>query len=231
MLNVKIIQHNVRNWKKDKYALNNIYQKEDPEIILINSHGMKNNETIKIYNYEVYSRNGLNEHSSGISIAIKRGIQYKINESYESDFLSVTLETTLGPIAIATAYVPFRIGFIHYPDFYKFFKQKIPAYFLGDTNARHPLLGHNSENQMGKQIATLINRGHATHIGPHFPTFITHRSKTTPDIILSNSLACYNHHAEPGPATPSDHIPVMFKISSSPIQIEIKPRLNFKKAN
>jgi hypothetical protein len=79
---------------------------------------------------------------------------------------------------------------------------------------------------MGKQIATLIDRGHSNHIGPYFPTFITHRSKTTPDIILSNRHAFHNHFSEPGPVTPSDHIPIIFKISTNPIQIKIKPRLN-----
>lgn len=68
-------------------------------------------------------------------------------------------------------------------------------------------------------------------MGPHFPTYITHRSKTTPDIILSNRHSFYNHFSQPGPATPSDHTPVIFLISTNPIQIPIKARTNFKKAD
>jgi hypothetical protein len=229
--NIKIIQHNVRHWNNNRFAFSNIYQAVDPDIILINSHGNKTTTPIKIQNYDVYLKNHLEDQHNGTAIAIKNNIQYRINENYHSDFLSVTIETTFGQISIGTAYVPFRIGYLHYPDFYSFFKQNIPAYFLGDINARHHFLGHNNANQMGNQLATLIQRKHATHIGPYFPTFITHRSKTTPDIILCNRNTYHNHFSEPGPATPSDHTPVIFKLSTSPIQIPIKERLNFKKAD
>lgn len=228
---LQILQHNVRHWDSSNFALNNIYRTIDPHIILINSHGKKKGEIIKIYNYDVYQRNVLNETNSGVAIAIRKDTKYRINESYTSDMISVTIETSLGEIDIATAYVPFRIGYIHYPDFFKFFTQKNPAYFLGDINARHRTLGHYNNNAMGHQLQTLIDRNHAIHIGPYFPTFYTHRSKTTPDIILCNNKTIHNHYAEPGPATPSDHTPVLFTINSSPIQIKIKSRKNFKKAN
>ena len=57
------------------------------------------------------------------------------------------------------------------------------------------------------------------------------RSKTTPDIILKNNEAFHNTFAEIGPLTSSDHIPAIYKISTSPIMTEISPRLNYKKAN
>ncbi|KAG0417979.1 RNA-directed DNA polymerase from mobile element jockey, partial [Dictyocoela roeselum] len=145
--------------------------------------------------------------------------------------ISTTIETSLGDIEVATAYIPFRIGYIHYPDFYKFFTKNKPAYFLGDINARHRSLGHQNNNVMGQQLQTLIDRNHATHIGPYFPTFFTHRSKTTPDIILCNNKTIHNHYAEPGPATPSDHTPVILTINSNPIQTKIKERKNFKRAD
>ncbi|KAG0419455.1 hypothetical protein EQH57_0505, partial [Dictyocoela roeselum] len=193
---ITIIQHNVRNWKNNKFQLSNSYSTVNPHVIIINSHGNLNTEPIKIFNYDVYSRNSLGEQNNGIAVAIRRDIQYRINEDYYSDFLSVTLKTNHGDVQIGTAYVPFRIG------------------LLGDINARHRCLGHQNDNIMGKQLSTLLDRGHATHIGPYFPTFITHRSKTTPDIILSNRHAYHNFFSQPGPPTSSDHLAVIFTIST-----------------
>uniref|UniRef100_A0A2P2HYG4 RNA-directed DNA polymerase from mobile element jockey-like n=1 Tax=Hirondellea gigas TaxID=1518452 RepID=A0A2P2HYG4_9CRUS len=145
--------------------------------------------------------------------------------------LSVRLETDIGLVEIGTAYVPFRIGYLHYPDYYRFFNRSYPSYFLGDMNARSAALGHRNDNTMGIQLATLVNRNHAQHIGPNFPTFITHRSKSSPDIILGNKHMIYNYSAEPGQLTPSDHIPIIFTISTNPIQVPIRERSNFRKAD
>jgi len=140
-------------------------------------------------------------------------------------------------IHILTTYVPQHMYIcttthLHYPDFYKALNNREPTYILGDLNARHSILGYNSNNIRGKQLATLINRGHATHTGPDFPTLLTHRSATTPDIILTNNRVFHNTHASPGTIlTPSDHIYIKFTISSSPIQIPIKERPSLKKAD
>ena len=72
----KIIQHNVLNWRTRKNELSNIYFKEDPDIILINSHCLTNYETIKLFGYNVYQRNAQNEDTAGIAIAIKRNIRH-----------------------------------------------------------------------------------------------------------------------------------------------------------
>ena len=69
----------------------------------------------------------------------------------------------------------------------------------------------------------------AKHDGPYVPTFIT--SKTRPDIILKNPEAFHNIFAELGPLTSSDHIPIIYEISTTPICTEINPRLNFRKAD
>ena len=76
-----------------------------------------------------------------------------------------------------------------------------------------------------------MEKGIAKHDGPYFPTFITNRSKTSPDIILKTPEAFHNTFAELGPLTSSDHIPIIYKISTAPIYTEINPRLNFRKAD
>ena len=162
---------------------------------------------------------------------MKRNLTYRIKEDHFSDLLSIQVETNLGKIEIATEYIPPRIGYLHYPDYYHLFKSKDPVYFIGDINARHSTLGNSNNNLIGTQVNTLIQRNNAIHKGPFFPTYITQRSKTTPDIILTNTRVFHNTLAENGPLTPSDHIPIIFKISLNPIMIKIPKRFSFKKAD
>ena len=224
------MQLNVCGWKKNKLSIINAINKENFDIILLNEHGMKNHEEMKIYNYNVFKTNTLNEKSNGCAIAVKRNISYRIREDFHSDLLSIEIETSLGPIVIATAYIPPRIGYLNYIDYYRLFNDRLPVYFIGDLNARHNYLGHSNNNRIGNNLKDLIDNNHAIVEGPMFPTFITNRSKTSPDIILKNSNAFHNSYAEPGPLTSSDHIPIKFTISSKPIYIPIQERNSFTKA-
>ena len=52
-----------------------------------------------------------------------------------------------------------------------------------------------------------------------------------PDIALTNKQAHLNTYLKAGPLTPSDHLPIIMKISTNPIQIPITPRLQFSKSN
>ena len=229
---LKIIQHNIRHWPTNKHTLTNVYTKEDPDIILINSHGLIDNATLKLQHYIVHQNNKDNEIHNGTAIAIRQNIKYKLIEDFYTDMLGVTIETREGPIHIVTTYVPPRYQHIHYPDFYNVLNKQEPVYILGDLNARHPYFGHGNTNTRGILIMHLINREHAIHLGPQFPTFITHRSATTPDIILANNKIFHNTHIEQGKLlTSSDHNYIIFTISTSPIQIPTKTRPSFPKAN
>ena len=58
---LKIIQHNVANWKSNKNNLANIYKEINPDIVLLNSHGTKTNEEIKLFGYITHKINNNNE--------------------------------------------------------------------------------------------------------------------------------------------------------------------------
>ena len=227
-----IIQHNVLHWHTHKHTLSNTYLQESPDIILINSHGQNNDTNIKIFGYTVHQINTTNSLHNGVAIAVKNNLKNHIDNSFESDMLAVTIETQQGPINIATTYSPPRQQYLHLPDFYKLIHKQHPTYIIGDLNAANRQLGYNYDNNKGKQISTLVNRGHLTHLGPHFPTYINNRSATTPDIILANRKTFHNIHITPGTLIhSSDHNYIKINISTNPIQIPILERKSMKKAD
>ena len=69
-INLSIVQHNVLKWKTHRIDLINVYNEINPDVILINSHGNKSNEKIKIFNYVTYQSNMLEERNSFIQISL-----------------------------------------------------------------------------------------------------------------------------------------------------------------
>lgn len=231
MTRLVILQHNVRHWATNRHALTNVYTKEDPHVILINSHGLTK-DSLRLMNYNTHQSNKADEMHSGTAICIRRDVKYRLIDHFETDMIGVTVTTNQGPIDILTTYVAPRQPYLHYADFHKALTVDRPAYLIGDLNAKNTIFGHPSTNNRGQQLAMLTDRGHATILGPEFPTVITYRSATSPDIILGNSKTFHNYNATPGTElTPSDHNYIRMTISSSPIQIPIRPRPSLKRAD
>ncbi|KAK4292901.1 hypothetical protein Pmani_034362 [Petrolisthes manimaculis] len=228
---VKVIQHNVLHWRERKTDLANIYRKIDPDIILINSHGIPDNKPLHLSQYRIHRKNTTNTHTDGTAIAIKHNIQHKIIDNFISDTLAVEIDTSTGKIIIATLYQPPARPYIPIPDFLQLFRRNTPVYMLADLNANHHFLGYRHTNTAGRQLYNLTLNRTIQHIGPHFPTYYSANSNTTPDIILTNFRTHHNTHTAPGPLTTSVHIPIIFTISASPIQIPSMPRPSFKQAN
>ena len=161
---------------------------------------------------------------------LKTPFPTKFHDTYISDLLAVEIQTNTGPVILTTLYQPPARDYLPIPDFTQLFRQHAPVYMLADLNARHPTLGHRDRNTKGKQIAHIRHRT-LHHIGSHFPTYYAHNTATTPDIILTNYRTHHNTHITQGPLTSSDHIPIIMKISTAPIQTPIPPRPCFAKAN
>ena len=64
------------------------YNKNYPDI-LSNSVSVRDNKQIKIYNYNVYSKNHLNELQAGVATAVRKNLQHKILDDFVDDLLSV----------------------------------------------------------------------------------------------------------------------------------------------
>ena len=95
----------------------------------------------------------------------------------------------------------------------------------------HYDLGYSSTNIAGRQLTQMTRNDKCRHIGPNFKTRTTANTSQSPDIALTNSHAYFNIHFRPGPLSPSDHIPIIVTISSNPIQVPIRPRLQFSKTD
>lgn len=72
MNSITIVQHNVQSWGNRTFELTNIYRTINPDIILINSFGIK---TPKIRGYNTYSKNQFNEAHDGAAILIRQNIK------------------------------------------------------------------------------------------------------------------------------------------------------------
>lgn len=214
---IKILQHNVLHWRERKFGLTHYYKTIDPEIILINSHGMKNNEPLKIHGYTIHKRNQSDSPTDGTAMAIKSNLKFRIIDDFTSDILAAEITTSTGKIIVATLYQPPARDYLPVPDFISLFRRHLPVYMITDLNANHPFLGYRSTNVKGRQLFHLTNNGTLKHIGPQFPTFISHNAATTPDIILTNSRTYHNTHITQGALTASDHLPIILTISAKPI--------------
>ena len=77
----------------------------DPDIILINDHSLLDSDsTLKVQHYTVYTINKRNEIHSGTAITLKSNIKHTIQDDILSDLISDKVETSLGPVFIATLF-------------------------------------------------------------------------------------------------------------------------------
>ena len=226
-----IVQHNVQSWNTNRHTLTNIYNDIDPDVILLNETSVLQDERLTIFNYNIYRTNQSNERHSGAAIAIRRNLTAKVDDDFYQDFLTATIETAQGPVTLATGYIPPRTKYINTADLHKIFNRRHPVYLLADLNAYHRHFDYNSDSLRGKQIVTIINTHDIQYLGPHFKTRTTGQTRRSPDIVLANDRAYLNIHLKPGPLTPSDHAPIIAKISYDPIQIPITTRFQFSKTN
>lgn len=219
------------HWRDRRRGLLNTYTAIDPDIILINSHGLPDNETLHIPQYRVHRKNSSNTHTDGTAIAVKHNTPHRIIDTFISDTLAVEIDTTTGKIIIATLYQPPARPYIPTPDFIQLFRRNTPVYMLADLNANHPAFGYKRKNVAGTQLYNLMLQHTLQHRGPYFPTYLAANTSTTPDIFLTNFKTYHNIHIEAGPLTTSDHLPIILTISASPIQVPTPPRPNYNQAD
>lgn len=96
MENITIIQHNVLHWETRKFNLTNTYLEFKSHVILLNGHGMKQKESIKIPGFIIYQLNSTDELLDGCALLIKSNIKHKLDDNYITDFVDISIETEIG---------------------------------------------------------------------------------------------------------------------------------------
>ena len=218
--NISIIQHNVHTWTDERaIELSNYYNLHNPDVILLNSTS-RPNKTVKIFNYNVYERNYLNEYQARIAIAVKKNIQHKILDDFQDDILGIRMETDKGPIELYTIYSPPRRNYLPIGEINRIAQKNIPTYLIGDINAQHQMLAYTYVNNKGRIIKSYVDNNKLKHFGPDFPTLV--RRNGRPDIVLGNRWTHLNMLIAPGSLTSSDHLLIHIKLSTNAIIKDIK---------
>ena len=142
------------------------------------------------------------------------------------------LFTQHGSILVATTYTRPNTH-IPFADINNLFNYNEPTYILADFNATHTTFNHNMNNGHGIQLAQLCTLKHLRFLGPDFFTsFPGCGGRGRPDLVLTNRLSLHlHHHLSPGPVCGSDHIPIVFYVSSNPIAIPSPPRQDYTKTD
>lgn len=218
---INITQINIRTWEKNKYLLTTALHSSLPDIFLLNENNTSKN--IKCRGY--YTIQNFNNHS-GVAILIKNNIQFSIIPTSNDTILAIKIQTTLGPLIIATIYSPPRFNHINTITLNKLLDQNTPFIIIGDFNAKHNIFHNFKSNKeanakiKGEQLFQLIKNRNMHILGPDFDTFETNRGKGKPDLIISNhSFNIFHSQISRGPFVGSDHRPIIMKISTSPIKI------------
>ena len=151
MKTLNILQHNVHTWSTRKFELQKIYTKLDPHIILINSHGCKKEEELKIFNYKIQQNNITNSWQDGAALAVRRDVSFKRIDNLQ-EMLAVQVELEHEEVVVATGYCPFRRAAIPILDILKILNMDCPSYIIGDLNISSCRLGDTHTNMFGKQF-------------------------------------------------------------------------------
>ena len=141
---LRIKYTNVQNWTEEKEtALIGHLTEKEPDIILITSTSkLHHQKHIKIQNYNTFATNKSNERHAGAAIAIKKGINFEIKNNFLNDCIGAQIQTTHGPVLIATAYSPPRHNVLPQHDLNHIMRNHIPTILAADLNARHRMFGY-----------------------------------------------------------------------------------------
>lgn len=112
-----MMQHNVLTWRGRNHELSNTYSQINPHIILLNSHGVREDEPLRIPGYRVHRSNKHNRHLDGTDTAIKNTLQNRLMDDFLTNKLAIKIQTATGKIIIATDYItPSRSTFKNSSD-------------------------------------------------------------------------------------------------------------------
>ena len=124
---ITVVQNNVISWTSNRSKeLSNCYNRLSPEILLLNSTSIQNNN-INFFNYNIDSKNYTSENHAGVAVGVRKDANYKILDYFNDDFIGVQIDTTKGPVAIHTTYIPPKRNYLPIGDIKRAMQRMIPT--------------------------------------------------------------------------------------------------------
>ena len=104
---IRVVFQNVNNWKTNHEALRPAYSKVNADVILLAHTGLEMEDRLKMPPYITYKTKNISGPFAGVAILIKPGISHEvIQKPFYEDTIAVRIDTTTGPIILATCYHP-----------------------------------------------------------------------------------------------------------------------------
>ena len=169
---MKLIQYNVQHWKSHHQQLIEIYRTVNSDIILINSHGLRNDEDLKIPSYRVSQQSDVRSSRWGCdSFSTQHEIKKKLSIG-PTGLLKIEVPAEYDSIIIATHYLPPRCQDGLLTDILQnVANSHQPYYFVGDLNASARLLQDSWTNDRGRVRAAYVQNHRVEHISTEINTF------------------------------------------------------------
>ena len=134
-MGIKVLQVNIRNFKKLKYSFNLTINEIQPHVILLNETGIADSSQLKIRGYKGFGVNNSEHH--GMAIFYKINLHIEHVTFTDDNLIAIKIVTNTGKIIIATSYSPPRTKSLPIISINKLFNQPYPILFIGDLNAHH----------------------------------------------------------------------------------------------
>ena len=100
-------------------------------------------------------KNLSNQARGGAALAIKRSFKHRTINNLSNKTVACKIHTNIGPVIIATAYIPPRRLIIVRSDLDILKTHNCSVYALGDFNGKHRKLGHIQTYDSGEQLLEL----------------------------------------------------------------------------
>lgn len=194
MNNIKTLVFNCNGVRKQHREFADFLQNHNIDIGLIQETHLAAGDSFKINNYKIF-REDRATRSGGVAIVVKSSLktqQIITHKSNSIEYVAITLETSNGPMRLASIYLP-PTKKLDTTDIDNLFSDNIPTLIAGDFNATHPEWNNVKTNYHGADLYRyLINNGDICLLAPTDPTHYTSRANR-PDITTIIDFALYKN--------------------------------------
>jgi hypothetical protein len=208
------------------------------DILLISESHATNRTVIKIPKYTVYYANHPDGRAhGGLAIIIKNSLRHRELRPYITDKIQsakVKIETSIGPITIATIYSPPR-HMVSTQEYQHYFNT-LGFHFIaaGDWNAKRINWGSRLTTLKGKNLLDAIHQDDLCHLSTGEPTYWRADRNKIPDFLdfaITKWISTIHCDIKSNFDLSSDHSPIIITVSTEILFKEPVPQLYTKQTN